>query len=191
MSGLDLYQTQRALAMLFVYAALLGFSLGVVYDLLRFIQAIFIGQEAGSKKGSKSYLSAALGFLTDLLFMLIVGTSLILLCYYANDGQFRASAMWGIAGGFFVQAQTLGRLTARIITPLAKWTRTFLRTLLRMSVKPALWFGRLTAKGTEKLYRTTAGKLVAKKREAETRRITKDMISFAAHGYGIMEDHEK
>lgn len=191
MSGLDLYQTQRALAMLFVYAALLGFSLGVVYDLLRFIQAIVIGQEAGSKKGSKSYLSAALGFLTDLLFMMIVGTSLILLCYYANDGQFRASAMWGIAGGFFVQAQTLGRLTARIITPLAKWTRTFLRALLRMSVKPALWFGRLTAKGTEKLYRTTAGKLVAKKREAETRRITKDMISFAAHGYGIMEDHEK
>lgn len=191
MSGLDLYQTQRALALLFVYAALLGFSLGVLYDLLRFIRVFFVGKRGGTKQGSIISFSAALSFFSDLVFMVISAISLILLCYYANDGQFRASAMWGIVGGFFVQTQTVGRLTARITEPLAVGIRSFLRRILRMTVKPALWLIRLTVKGAGWLYRSTLGKLVTKKRESATRRITENMIESAAHGYGIMEDIHK
>lgn len=188
MSGLDLYQTQRALAMLFVYAALLGFSLGVLYELLRLIRVLFVGKRGGTKQGSIISFSTALSFFSDLVFMVISAISLVLLCYYANDGQFRASAMWGIAGGFFVQTQTVGRLTARITEPLAVGIRSFLRRILRMTVKPALWLIRLTVKGTGRLYRSTVGRIIAKKHESETRRIAKDMIESASRGYGIMED---
>jgi hypothetical protein len=186
MSGLDLYQTQRELALLFVYAALLGFALGGAYDLLRFLRVLCGESLTETKQGSKSLFLAILRFFTDLVFALVTALSLILLCYYANDGQFRGSALWGTVGGFFVYMQTVGRLTAKGMEAITKWLKSFVRWLFFLVIRPLLRVGRFTAKATRLLFSVTAGRLIQKRREARTQRITEALIDSAKQGFGLM-----
>ena len=186
MSGLDLYQTQRELALLFVYAALLGFALGGAYDLLRFLRVLCGESLTETKQGSKSLFLAILRFFTDLVFALGTAVSLILLCYYANDGQFRGSALWGVVGGLFVYMQTVGRLTARGMDALSKWLKYFVRWLLSLMIRPLSLVGRFTANAARLLFSVTAGRLIRKRREARTQRITEALIDSAKQGFGLM-----
>ncbi len=192
MSGLDLYQAQRALALLFVYAAVLGFALGVFYDALRFLR-VFCGETLTEwKQGSKGILCVLLRFITDLVFSLVTAITLILLCYYENDGQFRASALWGMVGGFFVYMQTVGRLTARVLSPVISRLKQGIRWLFCLTVRPALWVRSLTAKAFRCLFALTVGKLLRKKREARTKRITEALVTTAGQGFGLLgADTEK
>ena len=113
MSGLDLYLSQRDMALLFVYSACVGFVLGLLYDLFRFIRFLCDEIIPPKEGGSSRFFSAMPDFLLDLAFMTMTVISLILLSYYRNDGQFRATVLWGAAGGFFVFNQTVGRLTKK------------------------------------------------------------------------------
>lgn len=146
MSGLDLYQTQRALALLFVYAVIVGFCLGGVYDLLRILRLLCCAPRKGTasvEQGRKFSFGTVLLFWEDILFMLTFAVSLILLCYYGNDGRIRASAVIGIACGFFVYRQTVGRLVIRMAEILTAWIRKILAFLWRVASLPFRWFGRL------------------------------------------------
>lgn len=168
MSGLDLYQTQRALALLFVNAALGGFLFGGVYDLLRALR-MMAGDLSASRQGRRPFLLRLLLFWEDLLFMLLWTVGLILLCYYQNDGQLRAPAILGMAGGFFVYMQTVSRLTL----PLTRWGVAFLRRsvgwILRLSVRPLRWIGRQTLGRAVRAYRerVTEAKISALTRAAD------------------------
>lgn len=186
MSGLDLYQTQRELALLFVYAALMGLALGGAYDLFRFLRVLSGESLTETEQGSKSLFRAILRFFADLVFALVTALSLILLCYYANDGQFRGSALWGTVGGFFVYMQTVGRLTAKGMEAITKWLKSFVRWLFFLVIRPLLRVGRFTAKATRLLFSVTAGRLIQKRREARTRRITEALIDSAKQGFGLM-----
>ena len=176
MSGLDLYQTQRALALLLVNAALGGFLLGGVYDLLRALRML-AGDPCTPGQGRKHFLLRLLLFGEDLLFVLLWTVALILLCYYQNDGRLRAPALLGMAGGFWVYRQTVSRLTL----PLTRWAVSLLRRglggLLGLLLRPVQW-----------IWRQTAGRAV----QAHRRRVTEAgiaaLIKAAEHGFAPEEE---
>ena len=118
--------SQISLAWLYFYALLLGFFAGFFYDFLR-ITRVFLGvhySRRAAKKIQNLHLpllkkrkrrreSRALGlvvFLEDLIFCLLVGVSLILLFYVANNGKIRFSALLVSGAGFLLYRGTLGRL---------------------------------------------------------------------------------
>lgn len=177
MSGLDLYQSQRALAMLFVNAALGGFLLGAVYDALRFLR-IFWGDPADGKgQGKRPLPFACLLFWEDLLFMLTAAVSLILLCYYVNDGRIRGVAVAGMAGGFFVYSHTLGRLLLRLLRPGALWLRRLVRLCLGLALTPVRW-----------LWRLTVGRAFAACRNRRTEGGIRRLTEAAARGFDLSEE---
>ena len=191
MSGLDLYQTQRALALLLVYAAVLGFALGGFYDVLRFLR-VFCGDPLTERgQGSKRILFGGLRFVTDLAITLMTAISLILLCYYANDGQLRAPAVLGMAGGFFVYMQTLGRLTVRIAKPFTTLVKRAIRTVFRWLLRPVELVGGLILALGRFLWRMTVGKILQKRREKQTDRAVADLIDSAKQGFGICDTPTK
>ena len=135
MSGLDLYQTQGALLAMLAWSSATGFCLGVVYDLLRVLR-IFLGLD---QKQGNTPLFRVVFFVEDVLMAVTATVALILLCYYTNDGLLRAPAVWGMAGGFFVYMQTVGRLTVRIERALSRLLGSLLRPVLRWLCRPLVW----------------------------------------------------
>lgn len=147
MNGLDLFQPQRALGLLFVYAVLLGFALGVPYDLLSLLKGlvgVFLGRQR--QRGGK-YLFSAVAFLTDLVFSLVVTLALILLFYYANDGVFRGWGFWGTCGGFLLHRLTLGRLFSKLLSPLLKWVSRGVEWSISRMKRPVEWLRKKAAEG--------------------------------------------
>ena len=181
MSGLDLYQTQGALALLFVYAAAAGFGLGGWYTLLRLLRVLSFGDSPMGKQGSKFGLSAIALFLGDVIFAVTAALTLILLLYYRNDGQLRAPAVLGMACGFFVWRETLGRIVAKLEKPLSR----LVKKAVRLSIAPALWVGRITARLARFLWGVTLGKALSKSRERQTERVIADLGQAADRGFGL------
>lgn len=181
MSGLDLYQTQGALALLFVYAAAAGFGLGGWYTLLRLLRVLSFGDAPMGKQGSKSGLSAIALFFGDVIFSVTAALTLILLLYYRNDGQLRAPAVLGMACGFFVWRETLGRIAAKLEKPLSR----LVKKAVRLLIAPALWVGRITARLARFLWRVTLGKALSKSRERQTERVIADLGQAADRGFGL------
>lgn len=187
MSGLDLYQSQRVLAMMLVYAALAGFCLGGFYDALGLLRAFFNPTVAtANREGSSSFWMRLLLFAQDLLFTLTVALTLILLCYYTNDGQLRAPAVLGLAGGFFVQRQTLGRLMRRFNPILARGFQRLLGWVIRLILWPLRLLGTLLGA----IWRATAGKILLRRRQKATRHRVAALTDFARSGFGLAEPEE-
>jgi hypothetical protein len=184
MSGLDLYQTQRALALLFVYAAVLGVALGGVYDTLLLLRVI-CGDETDQKaRESGKPLSVIFGFTLDLLFSVLTAIALILLCYYANDGQLRAPAVFGMAGGFFVYRQTLGRVTVKIAKPLRELLMRSMKRVLRLILWPLAW----VATPLRSMWQGSIGRIRRRRWEKQTEKTTKALIASARQGFGVCDD---
>lgn len=134
MSGLDLYLSQGTLARMLVFAAVAGFCLGGVYDVSRILCVLCRACVPPARGGKGSTLPlATLRFLTDVLFCITAAATLILLCYYTNDGQLRAPAVIGMACGFFVYIHTLSHLVMwlaeKIIPVLLRTVARILRLL--------------------------------------------------------------
>lgn len=167
MSGLDLYTTQRALALMFVYAAITGFFLGGVYDILRILRALlgFPDQNAGSspQPGWRAVL-----FAEDVLFMLVASVAFILLCYYTNDGQLRAPALVGMACGFFVYRYTVGALTRRLTPPFVRIVRSLVRLALSPIRIPLKWIAGLTVRAWKGLRRRLTLQRAARQEDTDT-----------------------
>ena len=178
MSGLDLYLSQRTLALLFVYAALTGFGLGVVYDGLRVLRmALGDARTPASGQGRKRRPLAILLFAEDVLFMLATAVALILLCYYANDGQLRAPAPVGMACGFFVYMQTVSRLTVRLA-----------EAVLGLVRRGLLWFLGLLAIPLRGLWSLTVGRMMALRRERATDKGIRALTESALQGFDILDE---
>lgn len=193
MSGLDLYLSQRTLALMFVYAVLTGFGLGPVYDGFRILRMALGDPTAArgpvGRRGSapepcgprrRSPVLTAFLFVEDLVFMLIAAVALILLGYYTNDGQLRAPAPVGMACGFFVYIHTVSR-------PLVRLAELTLGLLRRIGVA-CLHLLVIPLKG---LWTVTAGHILAARRERQTRRAIRDLTESAKQGFGILEENPK
>lgn len=188
MSGLDLYLSQRVLAMMLVYAALVGFCLGGVRDVMGLLRA-FLGH-MNPEKGSERRCSigiAILLFLEDTVFMFLAAVGLILLCYYTNDGQLRAPAFLGLAGGFFVYWHTLGRWSRKTIPLLAAWMWKILGVGIRLLLRPAHALVMVLLSLFRTLWRSTAGKMIVRHRMIATDRRLAALNESARQGFGIME----
>ena len=160
MSGLDLYLTQRSLLAMLAWALVTGFCLGGVYDLLRALR-ILIG--FGREKGSALPLRIVL-FGGDVLLAVTASIALILLCYYTNDGALRGHAVWGMAGGFFVYVQTLGRLTLRFESFLSHLLGKLVRNAWRLVRRPIVWVASGFIGLIRQVWRKSLGKVMDKHR---------------------------
>lgn len=181
MSGLDLYLSQRTLALMFVYATLTGFCLGLGYDGLRVLrmalgETFLPSRSAGQgRKDNKAGLPLKLlRFVEDLLFMLAAAVALILLCYYTNDGQLRAPAPLGMACGFFVYIHTVSRLVLRLAEGILRLVRRFLLACLHLLAMPL-----------RGLWSLTVGRMAAAHRESVTEKGIKALAESAKRGFDV------
>ena len=182
MSGLDLYLSQRALALLLVYGALTGFVLGAFYDGLRVLRMLFGESRLASTaippctEERKGPALAALLFVEDVIFTVTASVAFILLCYYANDGQLRAPAVLGLCGGFFVYRHTVSRPLLRLAS-----------TVIRLVKKLLLALGRLVAAPLCRLWSVTVGRLLRQRRERTTEKRIRELAEQAARGFDLLE----
>ena len=165
MSGLDLYQTQGEMLWMLAWAFVTGICVGVFYDLLRGLR-ILIGLDP--KQGSAVVYRVIL-FVEDILFAVVATVALILLCYYTNDGLLRGPAVWGMAGGFFVYMQTLGRLTAKAEAALARFVGRRIRAILCLLWRPLGWVAAAVGKGLRRMGRALLGKASDRRSKREER----------------------
>lgn len=179
MSGLDLYLSQRTLALLFVYAAVTGFGLGALYDGLRMLR-MALG-ESRSGQGRRPIPLAVLLFVEDVSFMLAAAIALILLDYYVSDGQFRAPAAIGLLAGFFVYRHTVSRLLLRV----AEWIIRRLKRLLRAVLRTLLHLAWLPLRG---LWSVTVGRALLAHRERVTERRIRVLTESASRGFDLLEE---
>ena len=156
MSGLDLYQTQGEMLWMLLWGFITGACLGILYDLLRGLRILMgLDPRQGSTVACRGIL-----FVEDILFAVAATVALILLCYYTNDGLLRGPAVWGMAGGFFVYIQTLGRLTVRVEKALSRLARRVIRILLVPLSRPLLWVLRILRNGFHAVWSATLGKVL-------------------------------
>lgn len=161
MSGLDLYQNQSALLWMLAWAFATGFGLGGFYDVLRALRILSCPErEQGSTRHPRGYR-----FVGDVLLVIAASIALILLCYYTNDGLLRGPAVWGMAGGFFVYVQTVGRLTLRVEELLSRLLRNLVRAVWRPLRRPVLWMGGRLLRWSRSLWHALFGKAIHKRRE--------------------------
>jgi hypothetical protein len=190
MSGLDLYLAQRTLALMFVYAVLTGFGLGLVYDGFRILRMALGDSTAASSPARRRENASELRsprrrapvltaflFVEDLVFMLIAAVALIILGYYTNDGQLRAPAPLGMACGFFVYIHTVSR-------PLIRLAALTLGGLRRLGIH-CLQLLTVPLKG---LWTITVGRILTARRERQTQQAVRDLIESAKQGFGIWEE---
>lgn len=193
MSGLDLYLSQRTLALLLVYGAFTGFGLGALYDGLRLLRMILgesldgtppggmpLGGMPPGGAGKRSVPLQMLLFAEDILFMTAATVAFILLCYYANDGQIRAPAAVGMCSGFFVYRHTLSRPLLRLAYGCIRLVKRFLILAARLLTAPlrALWT-------------VTAGRWLRERRERLTEKRIQRMTEQAARGFDLLEENGK
>ena len=148
------------------WAALTGIGLGCLYDLLRALR-ILTGLD--EKQGSTPLFGLLL-FFEDLLLALTASVSLILLCYYTNDGLLRAPAVLGLASGFFVYMKTLGKLTVKAEKALSRLLKRVVRALFGFLRRPLGWLVSTVKKLTYKAWRLLFGKAIDMRRERKALR---------------------
>lgn len=185
MSGLDLFQTQRTLALMLVYAAVAGFGIGLLYDGLRVLR-VFCGDSLRPTENRLWGLRILL-FAEDVLTVAVAAAVLILLCYYTNDGQLRAPAILGMACGFFVYIQTLGRITARIAVPLTACCKRLAAIPVRLLLCWLRWIIGLLKCLAGGLWRITAGKLLIRHRNRQTEKYVRHLSDSARNGFGLTD----
>lgn len=117
--------SQSAIALLYLYAFLLGVCLGGLYDVLR-ITRIFLGEHysrhtvarlravhlpliGGYREHRARRALGAVILIEDFLFCIVAGVAFILLHYEAFNGKFRISVLLLSALGFWIYRATLGK----------------------------------------------------------------------------------
>ncbi len=185
MSGLDLLLSQNLFVRMLLLSALVGGVLGMIYDALLLLRTLLGDPTAvhpqkadrttspGEVARPLSLLYAMFRIALDGMFALLSAVALILLCYYTNDGQIRAPAIFGLACGFFVYKQTVSRLLLRVAVLLLD------RLLLRPAQALASWL----AAGVAILYRITVGRWLDRRRAALTARRLEALKRSAEAGF--------
>ena len=161
MSGLDLYRTQGEMLWMLVWALAMGIFVGMVYDLLRALRML---TGLDQRQGSTPLYRVSL-FAGDVILAVTAAVALILLCYYTNDGLLRGPAVWGMAGGFFVYVQTLGRLTLKVENVLARLARRLISLVLVPLSRPLLRGLHTLQKGAHAAWSASFGKALDRRRE--------------------------
>lgn len=135
--------TQKELASLLLRAILLGASLGIFYDGIRFVKAFFFVNyiKGGEQpRGLKKAVALIVTFITDVIFWLVVAVTSILLLYSVG-GVFRGMIYPAMLAGFLLYCLTVGRLVLKLSVRLTKAIKSILLWMLRLLCRPifCLW----------------------------------------------------
>ncbi len=142
--------SQICLASSALYGAAVGASLGAVYDVFRAarIAAGMTLRCCFSRRGEVlptwgRRLSAALLFISDVLFSLIASAALSVTVFNLLSGHIRWFILLGTGLGFLLYRRTLGRLTARIMPRVIRTVGRLVRAAARLTLLPLLRLLRL------------------------------------------------
>ncbi len=143
--------------------------------------------------GQKTYFpQAVFRFLADFVFALVASLTLILLNYYQSDGQLRAPAIFGMAGGFFLYRKTVSRLVLRVCRTLCAllWSgiRIILGGIAFVLKIPLTALFRLFSRLFVRLWQCTGDRLVRRHRARRMTRRFAALITEASGGFHIRPD---
>ncbi len=97
------------------YSVVLGFALGVVYDVFRIIRMMFcvpslmISRELKGRERT-GLLANTVVFVCDILFFLVSACICAIFIFHANHGRVRGIALFASLIGFIIYYNTVGRL---------------------------------------------------------------------------------
>ena len=153
--------TQSDARLLLLRSLICGVSLGLIYDVIRFLK-LFCGVKYGevAAPGSRSLrvLHFFLAFVTDIVFWSLVGVLSIALIYSSTGGMFRGLTYIGLALGFIAYYFTLGKLVLFLSRRAVKILWRALRFIFKVIRVPILF----VVKGIISLYHLTIGKIIGK-----------------------------
>lgn len=142
--------SQLVLASSALYGAAVGASLGTVYDLFRALRiaAGLTLRRCFAYRGRTlptwgRRLSAALLFISDVLFSLIASAALSVTVFHLLSGHIRWFILLGTGLGFLLYRRTVGRLTARIMPRIIRAVGRFVLAAARLTLLPLLRLLRL------------------------------------------------
>ena len=137
--------SQLVLASSALYGAAVGASLGAVYDLFRALRiaAGLTLRRCFAYRGRTlptwgRRLSAALLFISDVLFSLIASAALSVTVFHLLSGHIRWFILLGTGLGFLLYRRTVGRLTARIMPRIIRAVGRFVLAAARLTLLPLL-----------------------------------------------------
>ena len=103
---MTLYLSQKRLLLLLVFALVIGFCLGFLYDGIRLLRSL-----RKPRKKLFRFLNVCVISLEDFLFFTFGGVVMSILFYVINSGKVRPSAFVTAVFGFWLFRVTLSRLT--------------------------------------------------------------------------------
>ncbi|MBR2927307.1 MAG: spore cortex biosynthesis protein YabQ [Clostridia bacterium] len=160
--------SQSALALLFLYAFLLGAGLGAFYDVLR-ITRVFFGVQYSprlaqrlqrirlpllpkrSLRRERRFLGVVV-FFQDLAYCIFAGICLVLLFYGANHGKIRPSVLLCVGVGFLLYRATLGRLVMLFSQGIAFAIETAVRYAVFFLLYPVRQLWKVTKQEAKRLW---------------------------------------
>ena len=107
--------SQSALGVMLLLSVCLGFVSALCYDALRIRR--------------KAIKIPILPHFEDFLFMILFGAALAIIFFMQNNGRFRAFALAGALGGFYLYRKTLGRLVMAASDKIINFTRFLIKKL--------------------------------------------------------------
>jgi spore cortex biosynthesis protein YabQ len=105
----------------FLLSLILGFALGLYFDIYRIIRRIGI-------KGKKGI------FLEDLLFTLTSFVMIFVFTYCTNEGVYRAYEFLALCCGFLIEHLTVGKITIIIAEKIIELLNKFLKFLFKNTI---------------------------------------------------------
>lgn len=145
--------------------SLLGVFAGILYDIVRTLRFILLGDtEHGKVRG---VAGRAFDLVFDILYMLCLGVSFSLLAYCYSYGKLRVFNLVCFAVAFWLYRLTLGRLYAICAVPAVNAAKKLVSAVLKLVLKPLKLLFKTIKSFIHLVYLHTVGKLILRIRKAK------------------------
>lgn len=132
----------------FLYSALLGVFLGLLFDVFR-VARVYLGRKK------------SINALLDVLFWISATVSLMVFILTVSEGKMRWYVLFGVFSGTFVYMSALGEIVYKVLLNLVRAAK----KALRLMTYPINLFLSFVLKNTKKLSRSVEKKVREKIRE--------------------------
>lgn len=178
-----------------------GLLVGMIYDVIRILRVAlgisrytaaasapafrprFLKPKEKKKAGHSRVFSFLFLAIFDFFFCVIVGILLSVLLFYRNDGEFRGFVIVGVAVGFFVYYQTVGKLVIRGSEYVIFALRNAVLYLAYYTSWPVIAFGRFLARRVGGVIHRARARAREKRVARYDGRIRKEMTTLSKRGF--------
>lgn len=128
-----------------LYSSIVGFALGVLYDVFRLIRMtvympLELMRELDKQKKHSDFFVNTVVFICDILYLLISAVICAIFIFHVNDGRIRGIALFGSLIGFILYYNTIGRLVTLIARGIIKSVYMTLRFIRHRLIVPVIRF---------------------------------------------------